>query len=241
VNAPLRSRSSENVHVRTTMEHQTYGALFWLGARAVVRVSRRCPGRQSDRKGAPRRAWVRRSAVLLSTVLVVLSSTDRASAAAGQWHAGGRAGIAWLDGPRYGPAAEAFLRHGITDALDLDVQVMTSLHPFQPDAKMAPDSGRTTSGLPSLLGITPGLLYRWDVLRAIPFAGAGVGAFAGDGLSSRWSGFQFGASARAGVEWLLNRDVVLSVQASAHVALTDSAVPAPWVLLTAGAGYVWGW
>jgi hypothetical protein len=179
--------------------------------------------------------------VLLSTVLVALASTRRAAAAAGQWHAGGRAGIAWLDGPRHGPAAEAFLSRGITDALDLDVQITTSLHPFQPDAKMAPVPGRSATGEPWLLGISPGLLYRWDVLRVIPFAGVGVGAFAGDELSSRWSGFQFGASARAGVEWLLNRDVVLSVQASAHLALTDSSVPAPWVLLTAGAGYVWGW
>ena len=94
---------------------------------------------------------------------------------------------------------------------------------------------------PWVLGITPGLLYRWDVLRVIPFAGAGIGAFVGDGLSSRWNGAQFGVSGRAGIEYLLNRDVVVSVQASAHLALTESPIPSPWFQLTAGVGYVWGW
>jgi hypothetical protein len=174
-------------------------------------------------------------------MLVVLASSRRACAAEGQWQVGGRAGTAWLDGPGWGPSAEAFLRRGITDAVDLDLQITSSLHPFQPDAKMALGPTSTSSEPPWVLGITPGLLYRWDVLRVIPFAGAGVGAFVGDGLSSRWNGAQFGVSGRAGVEYLLNRDVVLSVQASAHFALTESPIPSPWFQLTAGAGYVWGW
>jgi hypothetical protein len=189
----------------------------------------------------PKGAWLQRIGVLTSSVLVVLASTRHACAAAGQWQAGGRAGIAWLDGPRVGPTAEAFLRHGVTDSVDLDLQLTTSFHPFQPDAKMALSPSRAPSELPWLLGFTPGLLYRWDVLRVIPFAGAAVGVFAGDGLSSRWNGVQFGVSGRAGVEYLLNRDVVLSMQASAHFDLTDSPVPSPWFQLTAGAGYVWGW
>jgi hypothetical protein len=186
-------------------------------------------------------AWVLRLSVLLSGVLVGLTSTRNACAAAGQWQAGGRAGVAWLDGARVGPTAESFLRHGISDAVELDLQLTTSLHPFQPDAKMALGSRSSSSELPWVLGFTPGLLYRWDVLRVIPFAGAGVGVFAGDGLSSRWNGVQFGVSARAGVEYLLTRDVVLGLQASAHFDLTESPVPSPWLQLTAGAGYVWGW
>jgi hypothetical protein len=172
---------------------------------------------------------------------MVHASTQRAYAAAGQWQAGGRTGIAWLDGPRWGPSGEVFLRHGANDTVDLDLQIMTSLHPFQPDAKMAFGPSGSSSGLPWVLGIAPGLLYRWDVLRVIPFAGAGVSAFAGNGLSSRWNGVQLGVSGRAGVDYLLNRDVVMSVQASAHFDLTDSPVPSPWLQLTAGAGFVWGW
>lgn len=126
---------------------------------------------------------------------------------------------------------------------------MTSLHPFQPDAKLLPDGSNArppapagaSAEVPWVLGVAPGLSYRWDVLRVIPFAGLGVGVYASDGLSSRWNGLQFGAVARAGVEYLLNRDVVLSVQGSAHLALTESPLPSPYMQLTAGAGYVWGW
>lgn len=197
--------------------------------------------RRETRPRAAIDAWFRHMTVLLCVLLVVLANTRHACAAAGQWQAGGRAGMAWLDGPGWGPSAEAFLRHGLTDAVDLDVQLTTSLHPFQPDAKMALGQGSSSSDLPWVVGITPGLLYRWDVLRVIPFAGAGVGAFAGDGLASRWNGAQFGVSARAGVDYLQSRDVVLSVQASAHFVLTESPIPSPWFQLTVGAGYVWGW
>lgn len=186
--------------------------------------------------------WFARFGVLICAALAVLTTRTRhACAAAGQWQAGGRVGVAWLDGPRFGPSAEAYLRRGIGDALDLDLQLLTSLHPFQPDTKMPPGSSNEPSALPWALGITPGLLYRWDVLRAIPYAGVGLGVYTGEGLSSRWNGTQFGAVARAGVEWLLNRDVVLSAQTSAHFGLSERPVPAPWVQLTVGAGYVWGW
>jgi hypothetical protein len=187
--------------------------------------------------------------VLICAALMLLTSSRPAVAAAGQWQAGGRVGVAWLDGSAgsnsvasgLGPTAEAFLRRGLSDALDLDLQLLTSVHPFQPDTKMPSSSSDASSSLPWLLGFTPGLTYRWDVLRAIPYVGAGVGVYSGHQLSSGWNGTQFGAVARAGVEWLLNRDVVLSAQASAHLGLTEAPIPAPWVQLTVGAGYVWGW
>jgi hypothetical protein len=106
---------------------------------------------------------------------------------------------------------------------------------------MASGSGSPGASTPWALGLTPGLLYRWDVLRVIPFAGAAVGIYASDGWSRSGSGLQLGAAGRAGVEYLLSRDVVLSVQASAHFALTDPPLPSPWLQLTAGVGYVWGW
>jgi hypothetical protein len=194
------------------------------------------PGRMLFRVGAARRPFV-----LLCAVLALLALPRRASAAPGQWQAGARAGVAWLDGPGWGLSGESFLRRGVSDSLDLDLQILTSLHPFQSDAKMATDSASTGASTPWALGLTPGLLYRWDVLRVIPFAGAAVGIYASDGWSRSGSGLQFGAAGRAGVEYLLSRDVVLSVQASAHFALTESPLPSPWLQLTVGAGYVWGW
>jgi hypothetical protein len=183
--------------------------------------------------------------MLVSTLLAVLACPRSACAAAGQWQAGGRAGVAWLDGPGWGPSTEAFLRYGLGDSLELDVQVLTSIHPFQQDAKlssgMAPGSAGDGSALPWVVGAGPALLYRWDVLRVIPFAGVGVGMYTSKASDSKWDGTQFGASARAGVEYLLSRDVVLSAQLGAHLALTESPLPAPWVQLGVGAAYVWGW
>ena len=171
--------------------------------------------------------------------LGVLATTTNADAAAGQRQAGARAGAAWLEKARWGPAANVFLRHGLGDSLDLDVEVSASLHPFQPDAKMAAGAGGSGPSFPWFIGFCPGLTYRWDVLRVIPYAGASAGLYASDGLVARDGGLQFGASGRAGVEYLLSRDVVLSGQVSAHFALTDS--PIPWIQVSAGAGYVWGW
>jgi hypothetical protein len=211
----------ESARAETVMEHDMVG---------------HHPGRLLFRVGA-----ARRPVVLLCAVLAVLVLPRRAGAAPGQWQAGARAGVAWLDGAGWGLSAESFLRHGLTDSVDLDIQILTSLHPFQSDAKMASGSASTGASTPWALGLTPGLLYRWDVLRVIPFAGAAVGIYASDGWSRSGSGLQFGAAGRAGVEYLLSRDVVLSVQASAHFALTDGPLPSPWLQLTAGAGYVWGW
>jgi hypothetical protein len=194
------------------------------------------PGSDSYRVGASLRG-----SVLFCAAVAAFAAPRTADAAEGQWQAGARAGTAWLDGPGWGLSAESFLRRGISDSVDLDLQILTSLHPFQSDAKMASSTGSTSAPTPWALGITPGLLYRWDVLRVIPFLGAAVGIYASDGWSRSGSGVQFGAAGRAGLEYLLSRDVVLSVQASAHFALTESPLPSPWVQLTAGAGYVWGW
>jgi hypothetical protein len=216
------SRWVEHARAETAMEHET---------------GEHHPPRGSCRVGAS----LRRIVLLCTVVTAALALPRRADAAAGQWQAGGRAGMAWLDGPGWGPSVESFLRHGLGDSVDFDLQILTSLHPFQSDAKMASGSAPDSAPTPWALGMTPGLLYRWDVLRVIPFVGAAVGIYASDGWSRSGRGLQFGAAGRAGLEYLLSRDVVLSVQASAHFALTESPLPSPWVQLTAGAGYVWGW
>jgi hypothetical protein len=218
-----------------------FGRRFALKKPPRFALGRKKPWSAALETRAPFGSWFSRPGVLICTLLLALAPTRRACAAAGQWQAGARAGVAWLDGPRAGPSAEAFLRYGLGEAIDLDLQLLTSLHPFQPDAKLATGSPVGDSALPWVAGVSPGLLYRWDVLRIIPFAGAGVGAYHADGLDSRWEGTQFGVSARAGVEYLLSRDVVLSAQLAAHLALTESPLPAPWIQLGVGASYAWGW
>jgi hypothetical protein len=166
---------------------------------------------------------------------------DRALAASGQWQAGARLGVAWLDGPRLGASAEAYLRHGLGDSFDLDLQILTSLHPFQPGSASVQPVGSATSEPAWAFALAPGVVYRWDVLRIIPFAGVGVGVYEWRGVDEKLDRAQFGASGRLGLDYLLTRDVVLSVQTSAHFVLAENAVRVPWFQLGVGAAHVWGW
>jgi hypothetical protein len=171
---------------------------------------------------------------------VLIGSPDRASAAEGQWQAGGRLGAAVLDGAGIGPSLEAYLRHGITESIDLDLQVLTSLHPFQSTSKSAvavDDASRPAWAL----ALAPGVLYRWDVLRTIPYAGVAVGIYEWGGVDRELNRAQFGGSVRLGLDYLLTRDVFLSAQTSAHFVLADNGVRLPYFQVGVGAGHAWGW
>ena len=196
------------------------------------------------RRSFPRSAavgWSLRVRVLACTCLAAVLCTHRAQAAAGQWQAGGRLGAAWLDGARLGPSVEGHLRHGLGDSLDFELQVLTSLHPFQPDSKSAQPAGSTTSETAWAFGVAPGVTYRWDVLRAVPFAGAGLGIYEWGGVEKELNRAQFGVLGRLGLDYLLSRDVVMSVQASAHLVMAESSVRLPWIQLGVGAAHAWGW
>jgi hypothetical protein len=187
----------------------------------------------------------------LACGLAALSTPHAANAAAGQWQAGGRLGAAWLSEANIGPSLELYLRRGLTDSLELDVQVIGSLHPFQADSKTRAAASAMSTDVSSpatawAFGIVPGLSYRWDVFRIVPSAGIGIGFFSGH--SPSWNsavtssvGGQFGASGRLGLDYLFNRSVVLSVQASAHVVNAESFVRVPWVQIGLGAAHAWGW
>jgi hypothetical protein len=193
-----------------------------------------------------------RAAHALACALAALGMTRSVTAAEGQWQAGGRLGAAWLSRAGLGPSMELYLRRGLTESLELDVQVLGSLHPFQADSKtQATAASGVTSRVsspatPWAFGVVPGISYRWDVFRVVPSAGIGIGFYSGH--SPSWNsavsssvGGQFGASGRVGLDYLLNRSVVLSVQASAHVVNADSFVRVPWVQLGLGAAHAWGW
>jgi hypothetical protein len=179
----------------------------------------------------------------VGTTLASLGWVSPTHAAAGQWQAGGRLGAAWLSGGGLGPALDGYLRRGLTDSLELDLQVLSSIHPFQADSKSDAAASNATprAGVPWALGIVPGLLYRWDVFRIVPYAGFGLGFYSWNRAVSNSAGGQFGASGRVGLDYLFNRSVVLSVQASVHVVNTDSSLRVPWVQIGLGAAHAWGW
>jgi hypothetical protein len=190
--------------------------------------------------------WSIGSVMLAYIALALLFTADQASAASGQWQAGGRLGAAWLDGAGLGPSVEAYMRRGLFESLDFDLQVLTSLHPFQPDSKLLPSRGSAGSDVAWELTVSPGVVYRWDVLRTIPYVGAGLGFYSGErhsgqGADSALGVAQFGASARLGIDYLLNRNVVLNVQASAHCLLAEGDVRLPWLQVGFGLGHAWGW
>jgi hypothetical protein len=189
-----------------------------------------------QRRGV-RVTWLGRVNMLACISFGLIASTHRANAAAGQWQIGGRLGIASLTGAGAGPSAEGFLQRGLSDSIDLDLQVLTSVHPFQPGSKspMATDSAAWAFAL------APGVLYRWDVLRTIPYAGLAVGVYNFSGLAGELNGARFGGSGRLGLEYLLTRDVFLSVQTSAHFVLADSGIRLPLFELGVGAGHAWAW
>ena len=200
---------------------------------------------------APRGARSQLIGLALACALGTLGLSRSVQAAPGQWQAGGRLGAAWLADASFGPSAELYLRRGLTDSLELDVQVLGSLHPFQADSKtrLPASASSTDASSPATswaFAVVPGLSYRWDVFRIVPSAGIGIGFFSGH--SPSWNsavtssvGGQFGASGRVGLDYLLNRSVVLSVQASAHVVNAESFVRVPWVQIGLGAAHAWGW
>jgi hypothetical protein len=175
----------------------------------------------------------------LGTALAALGWVTPARAAAGQWQAGGRLGLAWLSGGGLGPALDGYLRRGISESLDLDLQILGSIHPFQADSKM--NAGTAQERTPWALGIIPGLSYRWDVFRIVPYAGIGLGFYSWHNAVVTSAGGQFGASGRVGLDYLFNRTVVLSVQASVHVVNTQDSLHVPWVQIGLGAAHAWGW
>jgi hypothetical protein len=194
-------------------------------------------------RGAARGESVRAIRMLsFGSVLAALMSAEPAHSAAGEWQAGGRLGVAWLAGPRWGPELEGYVRRGIGDAFDVDLQFLTSLHPFQSDSNsLAPRSAEQGSDTAWAIGIAPGILYRWDVFRLVPYLGAGLGVFKWHGADRELGGTQLGVSGRLGLDYLLNRSVVLSVQASAHLVDVDGTVRVPWVQFGFGAAHAWGW
>jgi hypothetical protein len=173
--------------------------------------------------------------------LAALMSAEPAHSAAGEWQAGGRLGVAWLAGPQLGPELEGYLRRGIGDSFDVDLQVLTSLHPFQSDAKSPEQSSARRSGSAWAVGIAPGILYRWDVFRLVPYLGAGLGFFKWHGADRELGSAQLGVSGRLGVDYLVSRSVILSVQASAHLVDADGTLRLPWVQFGLGAAHAWGW
>lgn len=87
-----------------------------------------------------------RAAAAAATAAAVLALAAPAAATEREWHFGASYGFAMIDFPRglarYGTGGGAHVRYGITDAIDVDMNLM--LYGFPGDDRVAPS---TTAGL----------------------------------------------------------------------------------------------
>jgi hypothetical protein len=164
---------------------------------------------------------------------VTLGASPRcARAESGQWQGGAGLGAAWLEGAGPGPALTAYVRRGLSPTLDISLQSMASLHPFNP----ASERGWAFE-------VGPALSVRWDVLQWIPYAGLGLGYYRLGGAAvddTARAGSSLGAPLCVGVDYLLSRAWVLNLQATVHTLIAPDGPRLTWALLTFGAAHAWG-
>jgi hypothetical protein len=109
--------------------------------------------------------------------------------------------------PHNGGSIELEAGFGLSDTLSARAAVSYGLHPG-------------TSSL-SMLGFAGELIYIIDVLAVVPYFGAGLDGLASShGPKREWRG-DFGAHPVVGVDWLLNRDLALGLEARPVFVLSD--------------------
>jgi hypothetical protein len=176
-------------------------------------------------------AW-RLGASMLAFGIAFGALPRHARAEAGQWQGGAGLGAAWLEGAAPGPALTAYVRRGLSASLDLNLQSMASIHPFNSDADHA-----------WAFEVGPGIDVRWDVLQWIPYAGLGLAYYRLGGAAvddTERAGSSLGAPLYVGVDYLLSRAWVLNLQATVHTLLAPDGPRLSWAQLTFGVAHAWG-
>lgn len=101
-----------------------------------------------------------------AAVLGVCTAVEPAMASAGQWRAGVSAGAALATRLPLGPQLGAHFGYGVLESLDVQLTAMGAFH--------VAASERSNAGFVRLF---PELVYRFDVLRWVPWVSAGGGYF----------------------------------------------------------------
>lgn len=166
--------------------------------------------------------FLRHSSGIAALAVTVLASGS-AAAAAGEWHAGARAGIATLTGHTLGPALELHGAYELGDVFDVVVQGIGS---------------RQTSSRVDLLSASGGLVYKIDVFEWIPYAGLEGGYYRASAPGGGAEG-RGGFSLHAGLDYLPMREMALGVDFGWHTIVhADSSA---YFTVLAGAEYRFGW
>jgi hypothetical protein len=149
-------------------------------------------------------------------------------AAEGEWHAGGRAGAAFMSGTGAEPALGLHGAYELGDMFDAKLELLGAHH--------VGDKGT------DVLSATAGLAYKIDVFEWIPYAAllAGYYNYAGQRGPHGEAGSEFGAAIQLGLDYLPARDFAVGAEVRFHTSF-DDGLNWPFISATLGAEYRWGW
>jgi hypothetical protein len=165
-----------------------------------------------------------KASIALGFFGVAFATAPRAQAFERQWHAGIDAGYAALfDDTSSGFGGGAHLAYGLTDAFNGVVEVDVTRHP----------SMGTT-----VFSTGAGVVYTFDVARAVPYAGVLGSGYKLAGDLSKWApGFQLAL----GLDYQLERNWGIGVEARWHtIFASDPVGTAGYMTTFLKAEYRWG-
>lgn len=175
---------------------------------------------------------------LRATLLVAagLSLAAPVTAVENEWRAGAGLGVAGFleDRTDPGPLGGAHLGYGLTDVLDLRLELLGSSH------------GTVGERRVSLFSATTGVSARLEVIEWVPWVGiqGGVYGFFGGLEPTGLARTQVGASLDAGVDYTLTRTLGAGVEVRYHALLGDppsSIGDAPLLTVLLHLELRWGW
>jgi opacity protein-like surface antigen len=165
-----------------------------------------------------------RSSLALALFAVVFVTAPDAQAFERQWHAGIDGGYAALfDDPSSGFGGGAHLAYGLNDAFNAVLEV---------DVTRQPSAGTTVwSG-------GAGVVYTFDVARAVPYGGVLGSGYKLSGDLSKWApGFQLAL----GLDYQLERNWGIGIEARWHtIFATDPVGTTAYATTLLKAEYRWG-
>lgn len=161
---------------------------------------------------------LRRAGPAVAAALMALAGAQPAFAARGEWRAAANAGVAAGTRLMWGPALGVQLGYGVSESLDVQLAALGSWHPAR--------ANRDSTGL---VRVFPEVVYRFDVLRWVPWVGAGGGYFAAFGAGDDEHGITAGGS--AGLDYLWSRQWAFGVMYRADWCFGGPARPVHQALL----------
>jgi hypothetical protein len=162
-----------------------------------------------------------------SAFATVALGTAPASAFGNQWHAGAKGGFAFQNDRDLGWGAGVHGAYGLSDMFDLELELFIARN------------GAPLEQKSQVTAATAGIAYKVDVFRWIPYVGLLGGYYHWGGVPGPHGETQAGGGAvQIGLDYLLMREVALSLDFRAHFSFKEEFY-FPMRTLMLGAEYRW--